>query len=134
MKVVNEIREYFASLPTPGARRIENISPEYSAYVIRIPQGYGVAIEAPDSLIVSERFNDVRLYTDGISINGVVKNYLVLRATREESRHEFAYMSAEFVDPGKNGENRKELLKEPFIWWKRWKELSLVKRVTKCNN
>ena len=123
MKIIKEIREYFASLPTPGARRIESLPAEYPAYVIRIPDGYGVAIEVGEDVEVSEKFNSVRLHTGLFSINGKMKNYLVLRSAFEEFRYEFASMCAEFVDPGDDGTNRSVLLTNPTEWWGKWKEL-----------
>ena len=123
MNIVNEIREYFASLPTPGARRIETLQDAYEAYVIRIPEGYGVAIEVDDKLEVSEKFNSVRLHTGRISINGVMRNYLILRSAFEEFRYEFASMCAEYVDPGSEGSNRKAIVSDPYTWWEKWKEL-----------
>ena len=61
MDVVGEIREYFASLPCPGIREIENLPEEYKAYVIRNADGYGVAIQGKDGITVSERFNNIKL-------------------------------------------------------------------------
>ena len=123
MDIVKEIREYFASLPTPGARKIEALPDNYPAYVIRITEGYGVAIQADDKLEVSEKFNSVRLHTGIISINGQTGNYLILRSAFEEFRYEFASLCAEFVDPGNMGNNRKTLLADPYTWWAKWKEL-----------
>ncbi|MBQ9062143.1 MAG: PD-(D/E)XK motif protein [Eubacterium sp.] len=123
MTVINEIREYFASLPMPGARKIENLPAEYPAYVIRIPDGYGVAIEVEDDKEVSEKFNNIKLHTGLISINGEMKNYLILRSAFEEFRYEFASVCAEFVEPGDSGSNRKMILADPYVWWTKWKEL-----------
>ena len=123
MDIVKEIREYFASLPTPGARKIEALPDNYPAYVIRITEGYGVAIQADEKLEVSEKFNSVRLHTGIISINGQTGNYLILRSAFEEFRYEFASLCAEFVDPGNMGNNRKTLLADPYTWWAKWKEL-----------
>ena len=94
MKIVNEIREYFASLPNPGAREIESLPSAWKAYVIRIADGYGVAIKVDESMEVSEKFNSVRLHTGLITINGVTNNYLILRSAFEEYRYEFAALSS----------------------------------------
>lgn len=123
MTLVKEIREYFASIPTPGAMKIKNLPDEYPAYVIRISDGYGVAIEASSDLEVSEKFNSCRFHTGYISIDDNSKNYLILRSAFEEFRYEFAAFCAEFVSPGEHGERRKALLEKPHEWWARWKEL-----------
>ena len=123
MELVKEIREYFASLPATGARIIESLPDVYKAYVIRISDGYGVAIPVDEKLEVSERFNSVRLHTEQISIDGHRQNYLILRSTFQEFRYEFASICADFVDPGDDGINRKILLEDPYVWWEKWKEL-----------
>ena len=123
MDIVKEIREYFASLPTPGARLIEALPEAFPAYVIRISEGYGVAVLASEQLEVSEKFNSVRLHSGIITINGQTNNYLILRSAFEEFRYEFASLCAEFVDPGINGSNREALLSDPYTWWSKWKEL-----------
>ena len=86
MELVKEIREYFASIPMPGAIMITSLPVDYPAYVIRISDGYGVAIEADPALEISEKFNSCRLHTGYISIGDESKNYLILRSAFEEFR------------------------------------------------
>ena len=123
MDLIKEIREYFASLPCPGAMVLQSLPSEYPAYVIRIPDGYGVAIVVDSNLEVSERFNSIKLQTRIMTMAGEIKNYLILRSAFEEYRYEFASVCAEFVDPGENGTNREALLTDPYTWWSKWKEL-----------
>lgn len=123
MEIVKEIREAFASGKNPSARKIISLPDEFPAYVIRISDGYGVAIEIDDKMEVSERFNSCRLHTGYLSIDKSMKNYLILRSAFEDYRYEFASICAEFVDPGDGGKNRKEILENPYVWWSRWKEL-----------
>lgn len=124
MEIIKEIRQYFASLPTPGAMKLSSLPKEYPAFVIRIADGYGIAIEADDNLEVSEKFNSCRFHTGKIAIQGETpQNYLILRSAFEEYRYEFASLCAEFADPGENGSRRKAMLKDPYTWWTRWKEL-----------
>lgn len=123
MKIVKEIREAFASVPNPGALKIQSLPSEFPAYVIRISDGYGVAIEVDATMEVSEKFNSCRFHTGYITIDDSMKNYLILRSAFEEYRYEFAALCAEFVDPGEDGKNRKNLLADPYAWWERWKEL-----------
>lgn len=48
---------------------------------------------------------------------------LMLTSNVEALRYEFAAVCAQFVDPGKNGEERDMLIKEPAGWWNNWKNL-----------
>ena len=123
MDLVNEIREYFASIPCSGAMEIKSLPSEYSAYVIRIPNGYGVAVEVDTNLEAAEKFNSIKMHTLEMTLDGSTKNYLILRSAVEEYRYEFASVCAEFVDPGPNGSNRAKLLADPYTWWMKWKEL-----------
>ena len=123
MNVVSEIRELFATAPKPSAVQIKALPEEYPALVIRIADGYGVAIQVRDDLVVSEKFNNCQFHTGVMTVNGVASNYLILRAVFEDFRYEFASLCAEFVEPGENGQVRKELLSNPIKWWEKWREL-----------
>ena len=123
VETVKEIREYFATLPCPGAMEIKSLPEEHPAYVIRIPDGYGVAIEVDKNLEVAERFNSIRLYTDIMGLAGETKHLLFLRSSFEEYRYEFASMCAEFVSPGDAGTNRADIVADPYRWWAKWKDL-----------
>lgn len=123
MRVIDEIREGFASLDTNGARLISALPIDYPAYVLRTNDGYGVAIEVDESFEISERFNSCRFHTGQLRMDGNVKNYLMLDSMFEDYRFEFASFCTEYVEPGKNGENRKSILADPYVWWERWREL-----------
>lgn len=123
MSAIDEIREGFASIKTNGAREIQALPKDYPGYVIRTSEGYGVAIEADPKLEVSEKFNSCRFHTVVLGIDGISKNYLILSSAFEEFRYEFASLCAEFVEPGDQGLNRKSLLKDPYTWWTKWREL-----------
>lgn len=123
MRVIDEIREGFASTKNLGAREITLLPEAYSGYVIRTPDGYGVAVETDEKMEVSERFNSCKFRTCKLCIDGKAKNYLVLSSSFEEYRYEFASLCAEFVEPGEDGKNRNSLLHHPYEWWKKWKEL-----------
>ena len=49
--------------------------------------------------------------------------YLTLTTDAQEFKDEFAHLCYTFLDPGENGENRKEILNNPLVWWEKWKEL-----------
>ena len=123
MRTIDEIREGFASIKNIGARRINTLPDKYPAYIIRISDGYGVAVAVDDTLEISERFNSCKFNTRALGIDGNTRNYLILSSAFEEFRHEFAALCTEFVEPGEHGANRVDLLENPLDWWKRWKEL-----------
>ena len=122
MGILEEIREYFASTQN-GVRKINSLSNEYPAMVIRNNEGYGVVIEFDDERDISERFANSRLFTQNVSIGGIEKKYLTLSCMLDSLRYEFATVCAQFVEPGIDGVDRKNLLSEPLNWWKRWREL-----------
>lgn len=123
MTILEEIRDSFASMTSNGAMRISRLADEFTAYIIRIPDGYGVAIPVDSEMEVAENFNSCKFRTGLLSIDGNPSNYLMLISAFEEYRYEFASLCAELVSPGENGKERKALLECPLNWWKRWKEL-----------
>ena len=122
MEILEEIREYFASTQN-GARDIKSLLPEYPAMVIRSNEGYGVAVIFDDERDISEKFANSNLYTQILAIGGEEKKYLILRCALDSLRYEFATVCAQFVEPGIEGIDRKNLLTDPLAWWKQWREL-----------
>ena len=123
MTILEEIREGFASMTSNGAMKINNIEDEYIAFIIRIPDGYGVAIPVNEDMEVAENFNSCKFRTGRLSIEGAPSNYLMLISAFEEYRYEFASLCAELLAPGENGMARKSLIDSPLNWWKNWKGL-----------
>lgn len=122
MAILEEIRECFASTQN-GARDIKSLTSEYPAMVIRSNEGYGVAIVFDDERDISEKFANSNLYTQKLAIGGKEKKYLILRCALDSLRYEFATVCAQFIEPGINGIDRKNLLADPLAWWKQWREL-----------
>ncbi len=123
MTILEEIREGFASMTSYSAMAVNSIPDEYKAYIIRIPDGYGVAIPVNADMTVAESFNSCKFRTRLIAIDGTPSNYLTLVSAFEEYRYEFASLCAELISPGEKGKDRNALLTCPLDWWKRWKEL-----------
>lgn len=123
MTILEEIRDGFASMASYGAMQLNTLTAEHLAYIIRIPDGYGVAIPVNKDMEVAENFNSCKFRTGLLSIGGNPSNYLMLISAFEEYRYEFASLCAELLSPGENGRDRKALLEDPLDWWKRWKEL-----------
>ena len=123
MRVIDEIREGFASLETNGAQLISSLPDAYPAYVLRTNDGFGVAIKVDEKFEISERFNSCRFHTGQLRMDGNLNNYLMLDSMFEDYRYEFASLCTEFVEPGENGKQRDTILTDPYIWWERWREL-----------
>lgn len=123
MTILEEIRDAFASMQSYGAMPVKGLDDEYMAYIVRIPDGYGVAIPVDNKMEIAENFNSCKFRTGLLSIGGIPSNYLMLISAFEEYRYEFASLCTELLNPGENGKDRKALLDNPLNWWKRWKEL-----------
>lgn len=122
MGILEEIRECFASTQN-GARDLKTLQNEYPAMVIRRNEDYGVAIEYNGNKDISEKFANCHLFTQIIREGSTEKRYLILSCMRDSLRYEFATICAQFVEPGLNGIDRKNLLLDPLNWWKQWREL-----------
>lgn len=122
MEILEEIREYFASTQN-GAREIKTLSDDYPAMVIRNNEEYGVAIEFDDARDIMEKFANSRLFSRNMAIGGIEKKYLILSCMLDSLRYEFATVCAQFVEPGVDGVDRKNLMAEPLDWWKKWCKL-----------
>ena len=123
MTLLEEIRDGFASMSFNGALKITSLPDEFTAFIIRIPDGYGVAMPVSEDTEVAEKFNSCKFRTGLLSIGGAPSNYLMLISAFEEYRYEFASLCAELLEPGKDGKDRYALLANPLEWWERWREL-----------
>ena len=78
MTLLEEIRDGFAAMASNGALKINSLAEEHTAYIIRIPDGYGVALPVSEDVEVAENFNSCKFRTGMLSIGGVSSNYLML--------------------------------------------------------
>ena len=122
MEFVHEIRRAFANLAVGHFLPIE-FPCDLNVWVYRIDSGFGVAVDMADDQKISERFATARMYTREDSIAGKLHHFLALENTEEALRNEFAAICAQFADPGKNGDYRKQLCADPVGWWSKWKKL-----------
>lgn len=122
MTLLEEIRQFFAT-QLIGASRIKNLPDGFPAYVLRTHEWFGVAVEYNSDTAVSEHFANATFLTAPFLLAGEAKNLLLLTSYVEDLRNEFAYVCAQFVDPGIDGGDRASLLSDPLSWWKKWKTL-----------
>lgn len=122
--MINEIRKNFATLIENRATLLNRVDSNYKSWSVSLRGFYGVAIQySKTNEKVLEKFNNVKLWSTKIVINGIEESVLLLTSTEEELRYEFATICAEFVDIGENGEKREKLIKDPSKWWNNWKLL-----------
>lgn len=96
---------------------------EFPAIALKFGKTYGVAVPVTNNNEISERFADAHIYTSTVVINSVGHNALLLMSKYKGINIAFANLCAEFVDPGENGAFRKQLVDNPSVWWKEWKDL-----------
>lgn len=122
MTLLDEIREHFAT-NVVGAWELERLPHIYPGWTVRFDDEYGVAIPYSNEFKVSEHFANVKLQSRQVAIDGKSKDLLYLSCSEDDLKYEFASLCAEFLAPGDNGDNRKDLLKSPTEWWKKWRSL-----------
>ncbi len=120
MDLVEEIRKWFSNGLRNTAYIIESVGTDYPAYVLREDTSYGVAIPF-ENRKVFEEFAHAYLTCEFRNIAGKTGYYLLLTSDLENIRNEFATICASFVEPGKEGEKREEILRDPSEWWNTWR-------------
>lgn len=94
------------------------------AWTLKDSEWIGVAVPMERYVPCNEEFANVELTSfDDYTVGNHRGPFLVLRSFAQASRNEFAVVCAQFIDPGRSGELRRELLGSPSGWWKRWREL-----------
>lgn len=122
MSLSEKIRRGWARTAEGYTEEIEGLS--CPAWVIRLKDGYGVAIPNGAHKMIEENFSEVVLKNEHISISGEEREVLVLLCEKDAgSEQPFSTLCAEFVNPGKDGTVRRQVEEEPELWWAQWKEL-----------
>jgi hypothetical protein len=103
-------------------QEISSLKDSYPAWTIKTFNGYGVAV-LYDGDDVREDFSNATIYCERIEMNGEKHKVLILSSKKSPADSAFANLCFDFVNPGENGEYRKELLASPIKWWASWKEL-----------
>lgn len=95
----------------------------YKSWTIKIGSEYGVAMPISSSEEISEYFAGAHYYTSKILLDDDEQQALMLTSCKEDIKEQFASLCAELLNPGENGELRKEIITTPATWWAQWKEL-----------
>lgn len=116
--LTKEIRNGWAASATGYAAVISSIAKcGYEGWTIKTGNSYGVALPAPQNMVVSEKFAGAHLYTDTIILDGVKKQpALLLMARSEDIKGPFSTLCAELLYPGVDGKFREEILSSPTTW------------------
>lgn len=102
----------------------------FNAWAAKWPDGsYGVVIPCAEDIAVDETFAKVKFVSEKITIKEECINTLSLRTSDPEIESVFAALCATFINPGNNGDVRKELIEHPLSWWKEWKAMMGNKNV-----
>lgn len=123
MDLLAEIRNLFAETKRNQAIAITSIDNNVPAWVLRYDDWYGVGIPMNSDIKILERFSNVKMWSNPMMIGQKETTLLLLTSTIESLRYEFASVCAQFVDPGKEGLERRKLINNPTEWWNRWKTL-----------
>lgn len=123
--LIDEILANWAGMPNATAMIISGLSNiGYKSWTIKISEGYGVAIPVDSNEDISEYFAGARFFTKDIILNNSEQEHVLMLITQKEDiRDQFAALCTELLNPGEDGELRKEISKSPVTWWMAWKDL-----------
>ena len=122
-KIVEHIREHFAA-GINGFRKIQGLPSDCPAWTVCREDGYfGVCIPNPGMVVINERFASISIESQDYPDTGDTSHMLMLLCSSRKLRYEFASVAAQFIEPGPESSNRKKIQRNPFEWWKRWREL-----------
>ncbi len=123
--LLQNIRNAFMGLSVGSVLTVsEPDSPEEIIVAKNASEGVMVGIQIDDNVPkINENFASCHLFDSYFSYGNENKRYLFLGCRILKLRHEFASLCCEFLEPGPNYIYRKELLKDPLSWWKKWKDL-----------
>lgn len=123
--LINDILANWAGMPNANAMIISGLSNiGYKSWTIKFSEGYGVAIPVDSNEDISEYFAGAHYFTKDIILNNSEQEHVLMLITQKEDiRDQFAALCTELLNPGEDGELRKEISNSPITWWMAWKDL-----------
>ncbi len=123
--LVEAILNNWKASPFGNAMSISELSTKgYESWTIKTHSEYGVAFPIKQEEEISEFFAGAHYYTGKIFLGeNEEKSVVMLTTEKEDITEQFASLCAELLNPGKDGELRKEIEDNPLSWWMQWKEL-----------
>lgn len=120
--LIDEIKNHMGTLEADKAYSLK-LPEAYPAYVVRTSGRRGVAVPYEGETFFA-RFAHISIEAMNIGQLGrVLFLYMEDALGMSEQALKFATICENFVRPGDGGANRQQLLTEPVVWWRRWKEL-----------
>lgn len=125
MKLNNQIQNNWKTdIPGYAQEILPLKGTDYPAWTGRFDGGYGVAIPYFGDEVINETFANAKLSSTVIPLKGKEPlKSLVLQSDAIDILESFSVLCEALVDPGDNGERRKEIQRDPVAWWKDLKEL-----------
>ncbi len=133
MSLIKELRDDFMGIRDGQVISVSGFENDDVIVFRNRTEGIMVGIKiGPEVPSISETFTSCHLFDSYFTNKEKNNRYLFLACKELGFSHEFASLCCDFVDPGEDGRYRKELLSDPFTWWKKWIEL-LGNTVTERN-
>ena len=128
MDFITALRNDMVGLKAESVLSIQQLAPEYEAWLIHTDNKIGVGIPCSREEAFYEKFSSVCLaYLPAVLISNEKKSVLWLYMNRKDVSNrvlrEFATICGNFVMPGEEGTARKRILENPLDWWQSWKEI-----------
>ena len=111
--MINRLKEIFLELNNGTKRRI-NIEQCHDAYAFKNTREFGVYLKYYGNVLINEKFNSIKLYSASVE----TKNVLILSCNNFNLVGTFLNIAYDFI----NIDNRIEILKNPYVWFEKWKE------------
>lgn len=122
--LLKEIQEGFANLDQSGRiLPIKAMPAACPAWVFREGDRFGVAVECPEPLEISEGFAGAKLRTVERVVAGKHQRFLRLESSIEWLRNEFGLICEHMISVESGIAVRQALLADPLAWWQRWRHL-----------
>lgn len=130
MVSLNDIRSRFAGMRSNTASEIPGLESPYRAWLVYTNEKIGAAVPC-DSVFEQgfyAQFSEVKIeYVKEMRIGSekyaVLFLYVVHNEVMREELSDFASICAGFIDPGINGEKRRNLVNNPKDWWFRMRHI-----------
>lgn len=100
-----------------GVFKIDNF------YIYKTNDVFGVGILNVYEKIVNESLASVQIKSVNFTTEDQELNLIVLTSNLKTHIREFASFCMHFIDKGINNDNRELIQRDPYLWWKKWKEL-----------
>lgn len=129
--VKDELRQLFNILPKQEyyMYKLKEIDEQYDAYFIREKNWKGVAIPIDNKEIIDKdflaNFENIKVCVQNKQqISNGKQIYLLSLLTKKEIPIDnFILLCVDFIEPGRDGKNRKELIENPQRWVNNWRDL-----------